>query len=135
MFYHHFSLQFLHVSQFFLKRIRSNLHIYSNLKLDRSRKTEYCETESLLQKAVIVLQLLFCESNHFCNKTSFCNIICKRILSTFHDSFERIGVKINAETFVLRFCGSLLEEYDENEILFAKATLRLFCGMRFNLKE
>ena len=78
----------------FSKRHQSNIHKYSNLKLVGWRKTEYCEIQNLLQKAVFVLQLLFCESNHFCNKTSFCNIIYKRILSTLHDVFEKMGVKI-----------------------------------------
>ena len=84
---------FAHITMF-SKRIWSILHKYSNLKLVRWRKTEFCEIESLLQKAVFVLHLLFCKSNHFCNKTSFCNIIYKRILSTLHDVFEKMGVKI-----------------------------------------
>ena len=85
-------------------------------------RTEYCEIENLLQKAIFVLQLLFCESSHYCDKAAFCNIIYKRLYPPFTMFSKRFEGK---SSIIIRFQvhGSILEGYAEKEILLQKAVL------------
>ena len=94
MFYHHFSLQLLHISQCFRKEFGQ---FYINIPILNLLDEERPNT--------VRLKVYYKKPSIFhCNFSTFHNyfrkefgqfyIIYKRILSTFHDVFEQMGVKI-----------------------------------------
>ena len=75
------------------------------------------------QKAVFVLQLLFCESNRFCGKRPFETLFANPFSPTITMFFRKDWSVKSSINIRFDVCVSILEEYDEIKSLLQKSTL------------